>query len=294
MKPLAKSWFGSRILPLLAWIKARSPRALVYSWASIIGLTIATKWHPDIILLCLVIVTSYCNSLAIYTLNDLFDSEVDAINAPKRAKTIGMLGRHGAACMVAAIFFIGLGLSFLINIAAAMITLVGDIVGLLYSAPFTSLKDKFLTKTLTIGIGGMLASVFGSMAAGYLNLSALYTSALFFIFLFVTSPINDLADCRGDLMQGRRTIPIVIGARGTIILTIFISLALTPLAFLGQGLLGFSMLAPLLVSGVSMVSVILIRPLLRKHADALFVRRRHKKIVLLHFVLQASLALGTL
>ena len=42
--------------------------------------------------------------------------------------------------------------------------------------------------------------------------------------VFVTSPLNDLGDIKGDKKAGRRTIPIVLGKENTIRLSMLITL----------------------------------------------------------------------
>jgi len=168
------------------------------------------------------------------------------------------------------------------------------ILGICYSVRPMSFKDRFLAKTLTIGAGGVSSSILGGAASGHVTPGLLFTAAMFFVFLFATSPINDLADYAGDIANKRRTIPIVIGPSKTVKLAIAASI--TPLFsyFLFSGLLVINLLSVVLLLLFTGRCLQLLIPLARADVDPHDVRRNHKKMVPLHLLLQGALAAGFL
>ncbi len=279
---------------LAVWLRSRSSRAFVYSGSSITSLLIATHGHLSGTL-PIVTAAAFCNSLAIYTFNDLTDVSVGEINANDRSRAVVGLGKRKAALTVALFSALGLALSLSLNYLCVLVTLLGDLVGFAYSLPYLRIKDRFLVKTLTIGVGGMLSSLFGGLAAtGVASRGTFLPALLFFVFVFVTSPINDLADYAGDKANGRRTIPIVVGQRATVILALLVSVTPAMVTLLTFRAFGYNVLAFPLMAALAGTSVLLLRPLLARYDDARYVRRRHKKMVFLHFFLQGSLVVAAL
>lgn len=116
----------------------------------------------------------------------------------------------------------------------------------MYSLPKISLKDKFVIKTSAIAVA-MACSLllgasmysgknFGSEIAGAFGwigfqtegqlLYPIFAGAMLALMVFVTSPLNDLGDIKGDKETGRRTIPIVFGKKNTIWLSMSITIGM--------------------------------------------------------------------
>jgi len=233
-------------------------------------------------------------SLAVYILNDIADIKVDMLNAPNRPLVSGSVLRKEACIFIIILNVIGLSIALLINLYAFLVNLSVLVLSILYSAPRIALKERFLIKTLSIGSGGVLSIIFGGVAGGKLNLLVLYTAIIFFTFIFVSSPINDLADYKGDVANGRRTIPIIIGARLTITLTIVISFSIFCFTLVSFSSLGFNILTPFLIALVCTIAIHSAYSLLKNYNDSKHVRKMHKRMVLLHLLLQASLAIGSI
>lgn len=285
--------------------RSRFMRASVYTWATCVAVTLSAGGKPDLTVTFLSALTTFVMFLAIYVFNDLTDLQVDLINAPKRPLALQSVTKTDAAVLVLLLNFAGMAIGLWLGPMTFLITIAELLLGITYSVKPFSFKDRFLIKTLAIGAGGILASLFGGVAGaesiGYaaatntLNVAVVYAASLFLIFLFVTSPINDLADYVGDKAQGRRTIPIIIGQKNTVRLALAVSVVplLSSLAVLPA--VGLSNVTLVMFAFLAARSIQLLAPLLKGgYSSPAAVRSQHKRMVPLHFLLQASLAAGTI
>jgi geranylgeranylglycerol-phosphate geranylgeranyltransferase len=184
-----------------------------------------------------------------YVLNDLIDADLDRMNRKfKRPIPSRKVPKRHALIFVVGMNLIGISIPVLINstlgiLAASTIALIG----ILYSIPKISLKDKFIIKTiaipiimmcslllgsgirldkyLVIGINGLIFDNYHSTAK-MLLLLPMFSGIALALMVFVTSPLNDLGDIEGDKASGRRTIPIVIGRENTIKLSVLVALGI--------------------------------------------------------------------
>jgi geranylgeranylglycerol-phosphate geranylgeranyltransferase len=279
---------------LTALVRSRLSRAAVFTTATLSGVLVSTAGHPRLDVLLLAPLATFFVSLSMYLLNDIFDFEVDKINAPTRPIPSNRVSREEALVFVAMLDVIGLGIAAQFGWAPLGILGVATLIGICYSIRPFNLKDKFIVKTLSIGAGGIAVSIFGGAVSGEITPTLIFCAAMFLVFLFATSPLNDLADYAGDKTEQRRTIPIVIGPQRTIELSIVASI--TPLigAVVLFPLLRLSYLSIVLLTLLSARALQLLIPLLSHGTDAGFVRKNHKQMVVLHFVLQGALACGAL
>jgi len=216
------------------------------------------------------------------------------INAPDRPMASHVVKRNDAIMLIVLLNSTGVFIAYLFGWETLLISIAEIMLGVAYSfRPFV-FKDRFILKTLSIGAGGILASFFGGASSRGIDAGVVYAATMFLVLLFATSPINDLADLVGDGKQKRRTIPIVIGSANTVKLSIFASI--TPLVssiFMLQQL-NMNLLTVLLLGLLAARSVQLLLPLMKIQYDPKVVRRQHKKMVFLHFLLQGALAIGSL
>ena len=232
--------------------------------------------------------------LAVYLLNDIFDSDVDKINAPNRPIPSQAVTTKNTSLFVALLFSAGISIAYSLGPLALVFGAAEVSLGVCYSIRPINLKDRFLIKTFAIAAGGVLANLFGGAAVGIFNVVLIYSAVMFVIFLFATSPINDLADYTGDKQSRRRTIPIVIGPTRTVELSIFASITPFISAVILSRFIDLNVFAIFLLSVLGARSVQLLWPLLSKGTDAKLVRANHKKMVFLHFLLQGAIILGVL
>ena len=285
---------GTHQVKILHLVKSRFSRALVYTWGTLVAVVLSTNGRPTVQLALLASLSTFLMSLAVYVFNDLADLEVDKINAPDRPLVLRSVSKADTVVLVLLLNFGGMSIGYLLGFYPFLITVGEMILGVAYSVRPFSLKDRFLAKTLAIGAGGILAIIFGGVAAGSVNSLVVYAALLFLIFLFVTSPINDLADYVGDLAQRRKTIPIKIGRQNTVRLALLVAVLPPIPTLILLPAIGLNVLTPTLFLLLTCRSVQLLIPLLKKCSDPKIVREHHEQLIPMHFLLQGALALGTI
>ena len=268
-----------------------------------------------------------------YVLNDLFDTDLDRRNGKtNRPMPSGKVSKGHALLFVLMTNIIGLSVPICSNnllgiLLASMIALIG----ILYSLPKVSLKDRYIIKTCAIGI--VMASSLLLGASIYLHkdigtdignafrwisdhtegliLYPIFAGVMLCMMVFVTSPLNDLGDIRGDREAGRRTIPIVIGKENTVRLSLLITIGIAFSSWMfyvtsnsynesnGTELLSnvnaISIALPLAVSGTCLLIIFHLLNVLIQMEDQNYIRESvSKKSMPLHLLLQFSLVIGCL
>ena len=242
---------------------------------------------------------SYLATTGIYVINDLADVKNDQMNNKKRPLASGLVSTrvalifivlvNAAACLIAAAMQ---------NTATFIVLACLIALGPLYSAPRIGLKDRFVLKTVAIAAGMILCLLLGATAdyghnqSGQSWVPAWYGAAMLGMMTFVTSPYNDLGDVKGDRESGRKTIPIVLGHAKTLYLITGFATAMLAIAWgmFFSGFVGWPAAAFQTVVTVFMTFTAL--KTLRRKDDEAFIRERHSKLVRLHFLVQAGIALG--
>jgi geranylgeranylglycerol-phosphate geranylgeranyltransferase len=266
-----------------------------------------------------------------YVLNDLFDADLDRINRKTdRPLPSGKVSERQALVFVVLMNFIGLSIPILAhNLVGVMLASTIALIGILYSLPKISLKDKFIIKTCAIAIAMACSLLLG--ASAYLNydnvvymmswlayghiegqiLYPIYSGLMIALMVFVTSPLNDLGDIKGDKEAGRRTIPIVLGRKNTIRLSLFITLGIAFSSWalyatlqssdigdwtgLVDGINISALAIPIIVSGTCLLIFIHLLQVWKRIEDQDFIRKSvSKKSMPLHLLLQISLVIGCL
>jgi geranylgeranylglycerol-phosphate geranylgeranyltransferase len=273
--------------------RSRISRASVYTFSTLAGILISTKGDTSASILILAPVSTFFIALGVYLLNDLFDLRVDRINAPNRPIASFAVSRKEAALFVLSLNVSGAAIGLALGAIPFLITMLEILVGVCYSVRPFNLKDRFVVKTLSIGAGGILANIFGGAAAGAINSDLMFSSAMFLVFLFCTSPMNDLADYVGDLAEHRRTIPIVIGPMRTLRLSMTAAIAPLVSCLILFPFLNFNPLSVVFLVLVAARASQLLVPLMRTGANPTSVRANHKKMVYLHYVIQGGLIMAS-
>jgi len=225
------------------YVKARS-NVYIFAFAtlvsSILGSHITTI---DYNISIRVVIASYFMALATYIYNDIADMEIDKINKTNRPSVTGKSTRKQLTIIVSALNGIALLLVCSMGLHTICISVLFITLGIAYSHPKLNLKDKFPLKTVITATGAGLLSLLGGVAtittsahASYDNntfffsslLPIIYAALFFFAFFFILGPLGDIGDLKGDRAVGRRTFPIVLGIRSTIM--VMLSVPITILA----------------------------------------------------------------
>ena len=259
-----------------------------------------------------------------YVFNDLIDADLDRANGKtRRPIPSGNVPKSHAVTFIVAINLIGISIPLFIGseiglLFASLIALIG----ILYSIPKISLKDKFVIKTLAIAMAMMCSLLLGSSMYldiifktgndGLSPLSPIFSAVIIALMVFVTSPLNDMGDISGDKQGGRRTIPIVIGKRNTVRLSLVIVSAIAGLSWIvstapefltgsNAGIAEYflsnssKLILPLAISFVTILTALHLFKVLKNTENQIFVRDSvTKKSIPLHVLLQISLVIGYL
>jgi geranylgeranylglycerol-phosphate geranylgeranyltransferase len=312
------------------YVKARS-NVYIFAFATLISLILGSHGFVNVnpIIASGVVVASYFMALATYIYNDATDFEVDKINKTNRPSVTGKTTQKQLVIIVSVLNAIALLLTSFINLYALFISITFIALGVAYSHPKLNLKDKFPLKTVITAAGAGLLSLLGGTAAAplittngnyydnntcsLLSLPTIYAALFFFAFFFILGPLGDIGDLKGDRAVHRRTFPIVIGIRSTMVVMISIPVTIMlmtiPLAydsynnikqtghiFVGsssssRGVVHINQSGIYLIIGTSLATLVFILRINKKTNDALAIKSTRPKMRFLHIMLQISLLL---
>jgi geranylgeranylglycerol-phosphate geranylgeranyltransferase len=322
---------GTLALSQFVLLNSRKKWGIMYMLATISGIfmpligiypTVVDHGATSFILITLprtipLAAASFLIITGMYILNDLVDADLDKSNGKKRPIPSGQVTKSQALLFVILSNSIGLLLTlFTFNISSVILASVIVGIGLLYSAPKISLKDRFVLKTLSIAAASMLCLLMGSSYAlnvfhvdqhlttvysynvtyNSLLVSCVYAASMSGSIIFITSLLNDLGDVEGDKAFGRKTIPVKLGKKNAVIMTIVIAASMIIISWTLYYWLpkGVGIVSPILVSTVATVAIARMAGILPHLTDSEFIRKQHKKSILWHLMLQGSLIVGAM
>ncbi len=132
------------------------------------------------------------------------------------------------------------------------------------------------------------------------------------LMVIVTSPLNDLGDIKGDKEAGRKTIPIVLGKKNTLRLSLLVTIGIALSSWILYALRTsmivyestsldistntiYAIALPLLISGMCVLIVVHLMSVFKRIDDLNYIRESvGKKSMPLHLLLQISLVIGCL
>ena len=219
------------------YVKARS-NVYIFAFATLVSSILGSRITTiDYTISIQVVIASYFMALATYIYNDIADMEVDKINKTNRPSVTGKSTKKQLIVIVSVLNGIALLLVSSMGLYTTCISALFISLGIAYSHPKLNLKHKFPLKTLVTAAGAGLLSLLGGVAAittatdaSYDNntfffsslLPIIYAALFFFAFFFILGPLGDIGDLKGDRAVGRRTFPIVLGIRSTILVMLSI------------------------------------------------------------------------
>jgi geranylgeranylglycerol-phosphate geranylgeranyltransferase len=301
------------------YVKARS-NVYIFAFATLISLLLGSHASAlDYGIGIRVVLASYFMALATYIYNDISDFEVDNINKTNRPSVTGKATRRQLITIVFVLNGIALLLTSSASLYALYISVLFITLGIAYSHPKLKLKDKFPLKTVVTAAGAGLLSLLGGTAALTTTMNSnnffssflpvTYAALFFFSFFFILGPLGDIGDLKGDRMVGRRTFPIVLGIRSTIVFMLSIPLTIILMAVLlaycsyhdnlsiGSSISSHTIFINLpgiyLIAGTCIATVVFILRISKKANanDALAIKSMRPKMRFLHIMLQISLLL---
>jgi 4-hydroxybenzoate polyprenyltransferase len=246
-------------------------------------------------------------AVGMYVLNDLVDADIDRVNSKNRPIPSGLVSKKQAWSFILLTNGAAIGMAIItFNLVSCILLVPMMLIGILYSLPKnTALMNRFLLKNIAIalfyGLCGMLGftSIYGMSLVIDNSIVAVHTMAMSAIMIFVGSTINDLGDIKGDKASGRRTIPIVLGGKNTV-MTLTILLATMPIiswllytTVAEQGSIS-TKITPIAIAIVSILAILRMSKIDKVFEDMKLMREQHKKWFPLYTILQLGMVMGAL
>jgi geranylgeranylglycerol-phosphate geranylgeranyltransferase len=241
------------------YVKARTAPIYCFPVATLITVILGSEGNFNPYISIGIVTASYWLGLAAYVYNDLTDFEGDKINKTNRPSVTGKVTKNQLIITVCLMFTIGLCLAASINFYTFGVSIIFTALAIFYSHPKFKLKDKFALKTVITSAGAGLLSLLGGMAMLNLSLPILYSAFAFFIFYFILSPLGDVADIKGDRAVGRRTFPIVLGMKPTLMIVLSVPIMIIILTWISYDVLHTNILGVFtsITTCVAIIAVIL-------------------------------------
>jgi len=177
-------------------------------------------------------------------INDYFDREIDAINAPDRPIPSGAVSARGALAFSVVCFAGAVALSLTLPALAIAIALVNLLALVTYTKLFKGLPGA--GNALVAVLGGS-TFLFGAAAVGTPGPTVVVLFVLGALSTLSREIVKDVEDVAGDRAEGLQTLPIAIGERPALhiaVVSLLVGIVASPAPFV-LGALGPTYLAVL-------------------------------------------------
>lgn len=151
---------------------------------------------------------------SVYIINQIYDIETDRVNRKLPILTQGYLSIKWALREYFVLSVLSVLLFFRISTVAGILSLLGVAMGILYSHPRFSLKDRCVWAIILNGVGhGGLIYLLGWSTGRLPNLSAFIRSIPYMISYAAVYIFTTIPDLKGDSEIGKKTIAYVLGVK---------------------------------------------------------------------------------
>ena len=215
-----------------------SKSTLYYGFCTFIGTLLAFSYDVRLWPSLKAAISITLSAFAVYALNDIYDIEIDRINAPERPLPSGRITINEAFALSFVLLIISLSIASTINLTTFFFTLLFSILGIIYSTPPLRLKDG-LYGNICWGLGLGSTILCGASIATLTLRPVIVALGLFFLTAGCAFT-KDLKDLEGDRALNMRTFPIIIGEKRTIILMTIMAAAGFPIFLLDFLLYGIN------------------------------------------------------
>ncbi len=163
-------------------------------------------------------------------LNDLFDIEVDRVNAPKRPLPSGLISMSTVIIFTIITTLIGLTVSFFIGKSAVILYLIFWIIGFLYN---WKLKEFGLLGNLSVSSSVAITIILGAIVVGdpWNKIVGIFTLIVFLLNLG-EEIAADAMDIEGDKQRNIKSIAILYGRKNALRISAFLFIIAIVLSFL--------------------------------------------------------------
>ena len=283
---------GKNYLRILYDFAKNRTQVYMYVGPAIISMLIASNGKIELFGLAAVALSTYFASLSTYIYNDVYDVKIDKTNTTNRPLVSTKATGKDLLLLTTALNLASVALILTTNILAALSLVAFISLGILYSHPKTSLKDKFPFKTITAGTGALLTSFTGSLVVGVLPTYVIYVALVSFASLFILGSLGDIGDLKGDREAKRRTFPIVMGVRNTLVMMSLIVVAITFGTILVYEVLNINIIGLFLIIGISTSMIAVLRSSSSNFSERNSVMKTRYKMRTLHLLCQFSMLIG--
>ena len=281
-------------------VKSRKIPVFSWTWALIVGCLVATGGFPPLFPFTVIILSRILASISVYIYNDFNDMEFDKDNHAKGNRPLpsGKVSRREASIIILLSGFVSAGLSLLVNIETFILSLVWQLLFVVYSQPGVRLKEKFLVKEGSIAANFMITSLIAGVSMGSLTPAVLFTGVFISTFALMCMPaITDTSDIEEDKKAGVKTLAMVLSWRtkiSMIVAYILIFMTLTPLTYV---YLGFNFILPIIVVAMSLIVLRNVIPLAKKIETIAYDSGKHKGFkptFAYFFITELAMVIGSL
>ncbi len=209
----------------------RFEHAILLALAVLIGETVALGSFPTFsTVIFLSLLVPLFSEMASFSMNDYFDIETDRINDKKTPLVKGTISPNFAIYFAFMAFILSTVFAFFINMPVFIIALAFNLAAILYN---WKLKDLPLVGNIYIGLSMAIPFIFGNLVVHEWILPVPTTLALLaFIAGVGREIVKSVQDMKGDVKARRsRTLPVIIGEKGSIMIASALYLLFVPLSF---------------------------------------------------------------
>lgn len=278
-------------------MRSRLEAIFIWSWNTTIACLVAGRGFPNLLPSIMSIISIVLLSIAVYVYNDIIDSELDKFHITKKERPIpsGRVSVRDALIIIYISSFIGLLVSFFINIICFIFSLSFLILFIIYSYPKIRLKKRVFIKEFSIFVGFIITGIIGSFAAASVfSPTAAFSSMLFGIFIFVGQPaLQDTFDIEADTLFDVKTLATVLNwkRRMQLFVTgVLVIMTLTPFTYIQ---LKFNILLPIYVVAGGLILLRFMFPIMNNF-EIIAVLKVKKSSYVYFILLQVFAVLGSL
>jgi geranylgeranylglycerol-phosphate geranylgeranyltransferase len=196
----------------------RIMNSIMMGLAVIIGIFIASKGESLLEKYPLGFAVGFLLTAGTMSINDYFDREIDAVNAPDRPIPSGILKPIDALLVGIPLVLLGVTVSVFLNLAAFLIAIFSVILMIYYN-----IKGKYtgFPGNLIVSICVSLPFIFGGTVANSLSGALLTFSLMAFLANTGREVTKGIADIEGDKKKNVKTLAVIYGPKFAAKIAIF-------------------------------------------------------------------------
>jgi len=215
---------------MLAYIKIIRPiNSIMMGLSVVFSEIIALKSLPPFKILLCGFESGFFLTAASMVINDIYDREIDIINAPNRPIPSGLVSIKEAWSYGALLIVAGIISAYLINVYCFVIAIISLLISLIYNMRF---KKYGLIGNFMVSFCVAVPFLFGNYAVSGESVLLNVFSLVAFLVNTGREVIKGIADVEGDIKRDVRSIARVYGNRTAILVAIVFFMISIPIVFI--------------------------------------------------------------